>query len=145
MGDFDVVVSAGTLRNDTSDAVRFPHRWTTEGVIVEAAFTGAHLLHVAVAGCVLNDVYREADAHGPAGEIHDHTPVILPAARIGAWLNPTLTDTATIKALLADITVPALDIRAVSTQVNRVGTNTAQLIEPLDDHTDQTLQLSLTA
>lgn len=27
---------------------------------MEAAFTGAHLLHVAVAGCVLNDLYREA-------------------------------------------------------------------------------------
>jgi uncharacterized OsmC-like protein len=24
------------------------------------SFTGAHLLHAAVAGCVLNDVYREA-------------------------------------------------------------------------------------
>ncbi|MDG4801320.1 OsmC family protein [Micromonospora sp. WMMD980] len=31
---------------------------------VTADFTGAHLLHVAVAGCVLNDVYREAGALG---------------------------------------------------------------------------------
>lgn len=29
---------------------------------VEADFTGAHLLHLAAAGCVLNDVYREAAA-----------------------------------------------------------------------------------
>jgi uncharacterized OsmC-like protein len=27
-------------------------------------FTGAHLLHLAAAGCVLNDVYREAAALG---------------------------------------------------------------------------------
>lgn len=60
MGDFDVVVGAGTLRSPSSDAVRFPHRWTAEGVTVEAPFTGAHLLHLAAAGCVLNDVYREA-------------------------------------------------------------------------------------
>jgi uncharacterized OsmC-like protein len=31
---------------------------------VEADFTGAHLLHLAAAGCVLNDVYREAAALG---------------------------------------------------------------------------------
>jgi uncharacterized OsmC-like protein len=33
-------------------------------VTVEAEFTGAHLLHLATAGCVLNDVYREAPAFG---------------------------------------------------------------------------------
>lgn len=37
-----------------------PHRWTPTGVTVETDFTGAHLLHLAVAGCVLNDLYREA-------------------------------------------------------------------------------------
>jgi uncharacterized OsmC-like protein len=31
---------------------------------VEADFTGGHLLHLAVAGCVLNDLYREAEALG---------------------------------------------------------------------------------
>jgi hypothetical protein len=31
---------------------------------VEADFTGGHLLHLAAAGCVLNDVYREAAALG---------------------------------------------------------------------------------
>jgi uncharacterized OsmC-like protein len=41
--------------------VQFPHRWTAEGVSVTADFTGAHLLHLAAAGCVLNDVYREAE------------------------------------------------------------------------------------
>ena len=41
-------------------AVSFPHRWTPEGVTVEADFTGGHLLHLAAAGCVLNDIYREA-------------------------------------------------------------------------------------
>ena len=31
---------------------------------METSFTGAHLLHLAVAGCVLNDVFREAERLG---------------------------------------------------------------------------------
>ena len=64
MGDFDVVVASGTLRSGGADVVCFPHRWTDGGVRVEAAFTGAHLLHLAAAGCVLNDVHREAQGLG---------------------------------------------------------------------------------
>jgi len=59
---YAVSVAAGALRSGSADAVRFPHRWTDEGVTVLGAFTGAHLLHLAVAGCVLNDLYREAAA-----------------------------------------------------------------------------------
>jgi len=56
---YPVSVSAGTLREDDPLFVA-PHRWTEGGASVRGAFSGAHLLHVAVAGCVLNDVYREA-------------------------------------------------------------------------------------
>jgi hypothetical protein len=61
---FEVVVGAGTLASASGAVVRFPHRWTPAGVTVEAEFTGGHLLHLAAAGCVLNDVYREAAALG---------------------------------------------------------------------------------
>jgi uncharacterized OsmC-like protein len=61
---FAVVVGAGSLRSTVDHVVRFPHRWTPEGVTVEATFTGGHLLHLAAAGCVLNDVYREAGELG---------------------------------------------------------------------------------
>jgi len=61
---FVATVGAGSYRADSDRAVRFPHRWTAEGVTAEADFTGAHLLHLAAAGCVLNDVYREAAASG---------------------------------------------------------------------------------
>lgn len=60
---FAVTVSAGTLRDDGA-LFTSPHRWTEGGVSVVGAFTGAHLLHVAVGGCVLNDVYREAEDLG---------------------------------------------------------------------------------
>ena len=57
---FEIAVAAGTMRSDSDRAVSLPHRCTPEGVTVEADFTGGHLLHLAAAGCVLNDVYREA-------------------------------------------------------------------------------------
>lgn len=52
--------AAGSLRDSVRADVTFAHRWSEEGVSVEAAFTGAHLLHLSAGGCVLNDVYREA-------------------------------------------------------------------------------------
>ena len=61
MGDFRVAAGAGTLAGSAAGAVHFPHPWTAGGVTVESAFSGAHLLHLATAGCVLNDVYREAE------------------------------------------------------------------------------------
>jgi uncharacterized OsmC-like protein len=61
---FEVAVGAGTMMSASSAVVRFPHRWTSGGVTVEADFTGGHLFHLAAAGCVLNDVYREAAALG---------------------------------------------------------------------------------
>jgi uncharacterized OsmC-like protein len=61
---FEVTVGAGIMMSADGAAVRFPHRWTPGGVTVEADFTGAHLLHLAAAGCILNDVYREAAALG---------------------------------------------------------------------------------
>jgi hypothetical protein len=61
---FDVVVSAGSFAPNADDALHVPHRWTPGGVTVHVEFTGAHLLHLATAGCVLNDIYREAEKSG---------------------------------------------------------------------------------
>ncbi|HET9187153.1 MAG TPA: OsmC family protein [Acidothermaceae bacterium] len=63
-GDYAVSVAAGSLRSGLRADAEFPHRWTTEGVAVETAFTGAHLFHLAAAACVLNDIYREAAKSG---------------------------------------------------------------------------------
>lgn len=63
-GDYAVSVAAGTLRGSLREDAAFPHKWTTEGVVVETAFTGAHLFHLAAAACVLNDLYREAAKSG---------------------------------------------------------------------------------
>lgn len=61
---FEVVVSAGDLRPPHGVGVVMPHRWTEGGVTVETEFSGAHLYHLAAAGCVLNDLYREASRLG---------------------------------------------------------------------------------
>jgi hypothetical protein len=61
---FVVAMSAGTMMSGSAAAVCFPHWWTPGGVTVEADFTGEHLLHLAAAGCVLNDLSREAAAPG---------------------------------------------------------------------------------
>jgi len=62
--DFPVEVSAGSLRHDVAAGWVVPHVWTDAGVAVEAAPNGAGVLHVAVALCVLNDLFREGDALG---------------------------------------------------------------------------------
>ena len=59
---FEVVAGSGSLRSVSG--VTFPHRWTPAGVSVETDFTGGHLLNLAAAGCVLNDLYREAEPLG---------------------------------------------------------------------------------
>lgn len=67
MNNFAVVCASGSLRvglGDEDQLTHFRHRWTDGGVDVAAGFTGAHLLHLAVAACVLNDVHREADKLG---------------------------------------------------------------------------------
>jgi hypothetical protein len=55
---FRVTASAGTLR--ATEGVVLRHEWTDEGVVAAPAANGAHLLHLSVALCVLNDTYREA-------------------------------------------------------------------------------------
>ncbi|HEY2549609.1 MAG TPA: OsmC family protein [Streptosporangiaceae bacterium] len=113
MGDFEVVVAAGTLRSTAADAVRFPHQWTPEGVTVEAAFTGAHLLHLAAAGCVLNDVYREAASRGP----------VVRGVRVtasGAFSTETWQSAGISYAVEVDTTAPAAEVEALLQLVDSV-------------------------
>jgi hypothetical protein len=59
---FEVAVAAGMLMSESPATARFPHRWTPEGVTVEADFTGRHLLSLAAAGCVPLRQRREEHA-----------------------------------------------------------------------------------
>ncbi|MCW2806761.1 MAG: osmotically inducible protein OsmC [Marmoricola sp.] len=57
-----VRATAGTLR--ASEGVVLRHTWTDEGVVAAPVTNGAHVLHLSVALCVLNDTYREAERLG---------------------------------------------------------------------------------
>ena len=62
LSPFGVRAGAGTLR--PADGVALDHAWTAEGVVAAPAANGAQVLHLAVALCVLNDTYREAERLG---------------------------------------------------------------------------------
>ena len=59
---FGVRAASGTLRKAEGggEGVVLPHAWTEEGVLAGPAANGAQVLHLAVALCILNDTYREA-------------------------------------------------------------------------------------
>lgn len=83
------------------------------------------------------------DATGPLGEVHDRTPLILPADRVDAWLDPQLSDPKRIQSLLAGIEIDNLAMRPVSRDVNKVGNNDPHLIEPLAAADEQPVPLAL--
>ena len=56
--------TAGSLRSRQGLVLR--HQWTKDGVVASAVGNGAQVLHLSVALCVLNDLYREADRMGVA-------------------------------------------------------------------------------
>jgi putative SOS response-associated peptidase YedK len=84
------------------------------------------------------------DATGPAGDVHERTPLILPADRVDAWLDPDLTQPDDLYLALDGVDLPPLEVRPVSTRVNRIDTNGPDLIQPLNEHADEPLQLTLT-
>ncbi len=109
------------LWRDPSKAADDPDRWLQTTVIITT------------------------EASGPGGEVHDRTPLILPADRVAAWLDPRRTDPTEVHEVLEGIVMPPLVVRPVSTEVNRVGNNGPHLIDPLDlEQPDEPLQLTLT-
>jgi hypothetical protein len=57
-----VRATAGSLR--ATDGVVLQQAWTDQGVAAAPVTTGAQVLHLSVALCVLNDAYREAQHLG---------------------------------------------------------------------------------
>lgn len=66
-----------------------------------------------------------------AGEIHDRSPVVLPAEMIDDWLNLELTDTGRVRDLLAAVPNPTLQPDPVSRKVNSVRNNGPELLQPV--------------
>ena len=64
--------------------------------------------------------------------IHDRMPVILPASAWDRWLDPTFDDIASLNKLLVPAPPALITVRPVSTQVNNVRNNGAQLIDEVE-------------
>lgn len=67
-----------------------------------------------------------------AGHIHDRMPMVIGAQAWPAWLDPTMTDPPTALALLQVTQSDQLEAYAVSTLVNSVRNNGAELVDPVD-------------
>jgi putative SOS response-associated peptidase YedK len=66
------------------------------------------------------------------GHIHDRSPVIVPPELRDAWLDPTMTDLATVRHLLASVPEPALETYPVSMEVNSVRNDGPQLVTAIE-------------
>ncbi len=73
------------------------------------------------------------DARDAAGLVHDRMPLTVDAADFDTWLDPEHTDTAELRRLLHPPAGGELAIRAVSTAVNSVRNDGAQLLEAVPD------------
>jgi putative SOS response-associated peptidase YedK len=65
------------------------------------------------------------------GHVHDRSPVVVPAELRGAWLDPTLTDPAVVRDLLASMPEPVLETYEVSTAVNSAQNDGPELLAPV--------------
>lgn len=83
-----------------------------------------------------NDADRQAscavftrEAVGPAAEVHDRMPVVLPKGAEAAWLDPQITDP--VQAMSAALAKGVIEVEhhAVSNRVNTAAADDRQLIE----------------
>ncbi|MBA2463623.1 MAG: SOS response-associated peptidase [Nocardioidaceae bacterium] len=70
-------------------------------------------------------------AEDAVGHIHDRMPLLVEPDRYGAWLDPTPTEPAALKSLLVPAAPGRLEAYPVSTEVNNVRNNGAELLAPL--------------
>lgn len=70
-------------------------------------------------------------AEDDLGHIHDRMPLLVEPARYAAWLDPSAAGADDLKSLLVPAAPGRLEAYPVSTQVNNVRNNGAELLEPL--------------
>ena len=70
-------------------------------------------------------------AQDDLGRIHDRMPLLVERDRYAAWLDPTVSTREDLLSLLVPAAPGRLDAYAVSTEVNNVKNNGADLLEPL--------------
>ncbi|MCG6875821.1 MAG: SOS response-associated peptidase [Betaproteobacteria bacterium] len=71
-------------------------------------------------------------AAGPATEVHDRMPVVLPEQAFEEWSDPALTDAARVQSIIAECAQSDFAFHAVSTKVNSSRNAGPDLIEPAE-------------
>lgn len=66
------------------------------------------------------------------GKIHDRMPIIIPEGNWDAWLDPANADKEAVRALMGTYPADLMAEHPVSTLVNKVSNNTADLLTPLE-------------
>ncbi len=66
-------------------------------------------------------------------QVHERMPVILPKAQYAVWLDPTNSDTASLKKLLTAYPASAMKCYAVSTRVNSVANDDEACIRGIEE------------
>jgi putative SOS response-associated peptidase YedK len=70
-------------------------------------------------------------AEDDIGRIHDRAPLLVDRDKYAAWLDPTVSDPDALQSLLVPAAPGRLEAYPVSTLVNNVKNNGAELVEPL--------------
>lgn len=108
-----MAVASGSLRASVEANAHLPHKWSAEGVAVHTAFTGGHLMHLAIAACALNNVHRAADSQG----------VSLDGVRVeatGTFATEPLRSAGIEYRVEIDSSAPAADVARVLATVDEV-------------------------
>jgi putative SOS response-associated peptidase YedK len=82
-------------------------------------------------GWLLSTVVITTEASDAVGRIHDRMPLVVTREDWQQWLDPDLSDAATVQSLLTPATSQRLGAYPVSTRVNDVRHNGPELVEPL--------------
>lgn len=82
-------------------------------------------------------------AVGPLTAIHDRMPLVLPPESWAAWLDPDSGDPGSLLAGVPSWLAAAMELRPVSTAVNNVRNNGAELLEPVTLEPEQPALLDL--
>jgi len=73
-------------------------------------------------------------AEGPAADVHDRMPVILPQQAHSTWLDPEQTDAGKVLGIAREVAVTQVEFYAVNQRVNNAKNQGAELVEPLQAH-----------
>jgi len=71
-------------------------------------------------------------AAGPAAEVHDRMPVVLPAQEYDEWTDSAMTDATRIQSIITDHAQSEFSFHPVSTKVNSSRSAGPELIEPVE-------------